>query len=260
MTLTVLLCLTLTIPASAQETLVRDDAGLLSEWELESLEQRLQEISLTVDAQILVVTVDSVPGNDADAYIEQLYDSMGYGYGSTKSGVMLLLCMELRQYRILSNGLAGDRIGDGEIERIGDAIVSYLTDGDYAAAFHAFANKCETYLDTSGDSGTEDFPGFPGDFGTDDLPELPADMGKTLLISLGVGLVVGIIVMVILKGQLKSVRQQHQADAYIVAGSMRVTTARDIFLYRNVSKTRKQTNNSSGGSGGGSRHVGGGSF
>jgi uncharacterized protein len=86
-------------------------------------------------------------------------------------------------------------------------------------------------------------------------------MEKTLLICAGVGLVIGLIVVLILKGQLKSVRRQNQANAYIRPGSMQVTVARDLFLYRNVTKTRRQSNNSSGGSsGGGSRHVGGGSF
>ena len=79
-------------------------------------------------------------------------------------------------------------------------------------------------------------------------------------IALIIGVVAGVVVALILKGQLKSVRKQHQANAYVRDGSMHLTMSNDIFLYRNVTRTRKQTNNSSGSSGGTGRSVGGGSF
>jgi uncharacterized protein len=66
-----------------------------------------------------------------------------------------------------------------------------------------------------------------------------------------------------MKGQLKSVRKQNRANNYMKTGSLQVTVHRDLFLYRDITRTRKQTNSSSGGSrssGGGSRSVGGGSF
>ena len=49
-----------------------------------------------------------------------------------------------------------------------------------------------------------------------------------------VGIVVAFIVTLIMKGQLKSVRQQRAASNYVVAGSFRLTARSDVFLYRNV--------------------------
>ena len=75
------------------------------------------------------------------------------------------------------------------------------------------------------------------------------------------GIVIGVIVAFVLKGQLKTVRKQSQANAYVKSGSMQVTTRSDLYLYRNISRVRKQNNSSSGSrSGGSSRSVGGGSF
>jgi len=67
----------------------------------------------------------------------------------------------------------------------------------------------------------------------------------------------------ILKGQLKSVHKQNTAHVYVKQGSMHVDLKQDIFLYRNVTRTRKQErekSSSSSGSDGTARTKGGGSF
>lgn len=236
------LLLSVCVCASAAEALVYDNADLLDQGEEQYLQSRLEQISGEYGAQILVATVPSVDGGDVDSYINQFYDSMGLGYGENRDGVLLLVCMDPREYRILSNGFAADAITMGGIDAIGEAIVSDLSDGDYADAFDEFAAQCVYYLDGH-------INGFPFNF------------GKNLLIALVVGLVVGLIVVFVLKGQLKSVHRQNQADVYVKPGSMQITVHRDLFLYRHVTRRKKQTSSSSGSrSGGGSRNVGGGSF
>jgi len=147
--------------------------------------------------------------------------------------------MDSREYRILSNGFAAQAIGMDQIDAISEAIVSDLSDENYADAFIDFADNCAYYLD-----------GYLNGF--------PFNTGKNLLISLIAGAVAGIITAFVLKNQLKSVRQQKQANVYIKSGSMQLTTSRDLFLYRQVSRTQKQSSNSSGS--GSSRNVGGGKF
>ena len=236
------LLLSVCLCASAAEMLVFDNADLLSQGEEQYLQSRLEQISSQYGAQVLVATVPEVDYGDVDSYINQFYDSMNLGYGQNRDGVLLLVCMNPRQYRILSNGFAADAITMGDIDAIGDAIVSDLSDGYYADAFDGFAAQCAYYLDGH-------INGFPFDF------------GKHLLIALVVGLVIGLIVVLILKGQLKSVHRQNQADVYMKPGSMQLTIRRDLFLYRHVTRRKKPSSGSSGSrSGGGSRNVGGGSF
>ena len=69
------------------------------------------------------------------------------------------------------------------------------------------------------------------------------DFGKYALIAFGIGLVIGLIVVLILRGQLKTVRKQNQANNYVRPGSMNLTISNDIYLYSNVIRTRRQTNN-----------------
>ena len=220
--------------------LVWDEAELLNETEVAQLNSKLESISKKYKAEIRVVTLSSMDGGDIDEFLEYLYDESGFGYGENHDGVLLVVCMDPREYRILSNGFAGEAITSGDIDAIGEAFKSDLSDGNYADAFGTFADKCEYYLDGH-------INGFP--FNT----------GKNLLICLGIGLVVALIVTGIWKGQLKSVRKQSAAKAYVKAGTMQITQSGDFFMYRNVTKTQKQSNSSSGSSGS-SRSTGGGSF
>lgn len=220
--------------------LVWDEAELFNETEVAQLNSKLESISKKYKAEIRVVTLSSMDGGDIDEFLEYLYDESGFGYGENHDGVLLVVCMDPREYRILSNGFAGEAITSGDIDAIGEAFKSDLSDGNYADAFDTFADKCEYYLDGH-------INGFP--FNT----------GKNLLICVGIGLVVALIVTGIWKGQLKSVRKQSAANAYVKAGTMQITQSGDFFMYRNVTKTQKQSSSSSGSSGS-SRSTGGGSF
>lgn len=241
--LALILCMSLAISVSAAgDGNVFDYADLLSSSEERELIGVLENLSGAYNAQIVVATVDSVEGGDVDWYVEYFYDTMGFGYGANRDGVLLLVCMNPREYRILSNGFASDAIDFGTIQDIGDAIVSDLSGGDYAGAFHGFAEECGYYLN-----------GYINGF--------PFEAGTNLLIALAVGLAVGLITVLVLKGQLKSVRMQSRAHDYVKSGSMRLTVQRDLYLYRHVTRTKKESSNGGGGkSSGSSRSVGGGSF
>ena len=191
--------------SAATDAFVYDEAGLLTEGEREDLANLLAQLIDTYNAQIVVVTIPSAEGNDPDAIVEYFYDNMGIGYGEGLDGVLLLVCMDPREYRILSNGYCAAAINTGAIDDIGSAIVNDLSDGDYAEAFGGFADKCEYYLDGY-------LNGFPFDFGI--------SIGIALLI----GVLVGQIVGKVLKGQLKTVHKKNEAKSYIKAGSMNLQT------------------------------------
>lgn len=239
MLLVVMLCVSLTISASAASGAdIYDEADLLSSAEETQIAEKLSKIGEQFDAQIVIMTVPTSDGS-IDTFVEDVYDSMNMGYGENQNGVLLLVCMDSREYRILSNGYAGEAIGMDQIDAISEAIVSDLSDGDYADAFIVFADQCAYYLD-----------GYLNGF--------PFNAGKNLVVALIIGVVAGVIVAFILKKQLKSVRQQKQANVYIKSGSMQITASRDLFLYRDVTRTKKASSSSS--SGGSSRNVGGGKF
>ena len=227
---------------SSDALLVRDGANLLTDAEESALRTRLAALSDQYGAQVCVATVSSVEGKDMDVFVENLYDHDGYGLGEDKAGVLLLVSMNPRQYRILSNGFAAQAIPMDAIDAISEAIVPSLSGGNYAAAFNAYADKCAYYLDGH-------INGFP------------FDSGKYLMIALAVGALSGVVTAFVLKGQLKSVRPQNRANSYVKQGSMKLTQSEDHFMYRTVTKKeRPKEDSSSGSDSGSSRNVGGGSF
>lgn len=242
--LALLVCFCLSVPVLAENAggeFLFDEADILTDVEEAVLSEKLEEISLTYEAQVIIATVPSIDGN-VNHFLEETYDSMGWGYGEKHDGVFLLVCMDPREYRILSNGYAGDAITVDDIENIGEYIVSDLSDGNYAAAFDTFIDETEYYLN-----------GY--------LYGFPFDASGAFMICLIIGVIAGVITAFVLKGQLKSVRMQNRAHEYVKPGSMQVTVHRDIFLYREVSRIKKESSSGSGrGSSGSSRSIGGGSF
>lgn len=241
--LVLMLCAASTVTAFASETnvhFVYDNADLLTDYEENVIEQQLSQISQKYQAQVVIMTIDFLDGHTVDSYLESTYDTQGFGYGEKNDGVLLLVCMETSEWRILSNGFAGEAIDSDAIEEIGDAFTSDLSDGNYEKSFKAFAKECEYYLNGY-------LNGFPFEF------------GKALLISLVLGVLVAFCITRSWKKQLKSVRKQGKANAYVKDGSMNITQSGDYFMYRNLTKTERQKSNSSSG-GGSSRSTGGGSF
>lgn len=241
--LALMLCIALAVPALAADApLLYDGADLLTERQEYALLRRLEEVRDEYRVDVVIATVDSTGSYYVDDYVEELYDQLGYGQGPNHDGVILLISMEDRDYRILSNGLAADAITHDEIYDIGDEIVPDLSDGDYADAFADFIELCVYEIDG-------EINGFPFEF------------GKSLLISLGIGLVVALIAVIVMGSQLRSVHARNTAGEYTRPGSMHLTRSGDLFLYRTVDR-RHRPKESSGSSGrsGGSRNVGGGKF
>jgi uncharacterized protein len=93
------------------------------------------------------------------------------------------------------------------------------------------------------------------------LNGFPFDAKDALATAILVGLGAGLITAFVLKGQLKTVHKQNQANVYVKEGSMKITRSGDYFMYRTVTRTEKPKSNSSSSSrSGSSRNVGGGRF
>ena len=237
---------------------VYDEANLLTASEEDEIAEVLEDVSAAYETQLVIVTVPELDSS-IDYFAEGLYDTMGFGYGDSYDGVLLIVCMDPRECSILCNGSAANIITPDTRDQILDAVASYLSDGDHAEAFLTFAEECEYYLDGSSvNSAASTYP----DNGNRERSEFT--FGSTLLFSMVVGIVAGLIVVAILAGQLKSVKKQNQARDYVKAGSMHLTERSDIFLYRNVSRVKRDSGSSSSGSRSGSgsrsrsssRHVG----
>ena len=131
------------IPETRQLPRLVDRADLLSELEEEELEARLDEISERQQADVVVVTVNSLDGKSAQDYADDFYDYNGYGIGTDKSGILLLVSMEARDWHITTTGFGIRAITDAGLDYISDQFLPYLSDGEYLDAFETYANLCD---------------------------------------------------------------------------------------------------------------------
>ena len=83
----------------------------------------------------------------------------------------------------------------------------------------------------------------------------PFDWGFSIIISLGIGLVIGLIAVLVMESQLKSVALQKSAVNYVKPGSLNVTNGSELFLYANVDRQYIEPSSSSSSSGGSSSHT-----
>ena len=252
-----LLCMVVVIPTFAASDLPRlvDNADLLTDSEESTLLSKLNEISERQQADVVVVTADTLDGKTPMDYADDFYDYNGYGFGADKDGVLLLVSLEDRDWWMSTTGYGITAITDAGIEYISEKFLSDLSDGDYADAFTTYAELCDDFF-------TQARSGQPYDTGH--MPKQPFNIARNLLIALIVGFVIALIATGVMKGKLKTVRFQSAASNYVKANSMNVTESRDMFLYSHVDRRAKpkDTDSSSGSSthtsSSGSTHGGGG--
>lgn len=245
------------IPDERLEPLLVDDAGLLSDDEYDALLATLESVSAEYGCDVAVVTVDSLGGKSARDFADDYYDYNGYGSGDDRSGIMLVLSMGERDWYITTCGYGITAMTDYGRDVLSDDFVPYLSSGDYYEAFNIFAEGCGNYLRLAAD-GTpfdrrSDYDSDDYDYG-EGFPQW-WEIKTYLPAALIAGFVISLIVVLCMRGKLKSVRAKQSAAGYIVDNSMVLTDCRDIFLYKNVSRTRRSNDDDHSSGGGSSTHV-----
>jgi len=201
-----------------------DEADILDEYEEAELLAQFDEISERHQFDVVVVTVNSLDGEDIQYYAADYYDYNGYGMGDNYDGAMFIMSMEEREWFILTTGYGIDVLEDHEIDSIGEKMVFDLSAGFYFDAFETFAEEVE----------------YEVEYGVQEPT-------PSVLISLVAGLVLGLIPAFIMRGKLKSVHMQKSAGGYMNKGSRKVTTKQDIFLYHTINRVPKADESRSGG-------------
>ena len=79
---------------------VNDFAHVLEPSTIAQLTNICEQIDQKAHAQIAVVTINSLGGSDIDSYAVDLFKKWGIGSKSTDHGVLILLAVKDRKYRI----------------------------------------------------------------------------------------------------------------------------------------------------------------
>ena len=215
---------------------VVDNYGLLSSSEREELTNKLDAISNKHGVDVVVYTTDSVHGFDPMLYAADFLDYNNY----KDDAVAFMINMGERDRTIVAKGKCKTVFEqDGIYDYMWDSILPELKSGDYEDAFDEFADYADMFL-TRYENG-------------EDLIQKGPLSWVWIPVSAGVGAVVAIAIVGVMRGKLKTVHSKTRADEYLRPNSMELTVSRDLFLYNNVIRVPiKDDSNSDSGTSSGS--------
>ena len=244
--LALLAALTLTVPAWAEQQsgdpFVYDTAGLLSEADYADLEQTADAISWQYRCAVYIVTVDDYGRYGGDAYeaAANIYNGQDFGIGAERSGILLLLSMWDRSYALyVRDGYAKSMVGNYAQTVLEDSFLDYFGADDWYGGFNAYLTACEDMFQQAAD-------GHP----------MTKPLGKVILPALAVGCGVALMICLVMKGKMKSVRKGAEADVYVTAEGLELTERSDIYTHTTETRRRKNSKDGSESGGGGSGRSG----
>lgn len=224
--LVLVLCLPLNASAAGSPFVV-DDAGLLTSSQVQELNALSERISSEYRMDVVILTVNSLGGKSARDLSDDYYDSHDYRY----DGLILVLAIQDREWYISTCGSAIEAFTDYGLKQIEDSILPSFSSGDFYQGFYTFLREAPEYMEAY----------YRGD--PIDVPS--RSFGSILSVSALIGLVAAAVSIVSMCAAMNTKRKKYDAVEYVKNGSFSLPVRQDIFLYSNVTKTRRPENNSS---------------
>ena len=237
--LLILLMLLMMCPAApADVNRVTDRANVLTATEEDQLEEAIAIIRDAYQFDVVLLTESSIGSQSTAYYSDLYYANGGFGYGENHDGIMLLLVtgggVGNRDYFIMNTGRGEKIFTDSVMYDMEDNFLPYLRQSNYAGGLSRFVLDVQARLEAA----------------------KPLNRANSVLpFTLGGGTAVGLVVSLVLKGQMRTVRRKQNATSYVRDGSFQLTRAQDLYLYTTTVRHKIETQSASGGRGGG--HSGG---
>ncbi|MGM9680881.1 MAG: TPM domain-containing protein [Eubacteriales bacterium] len=222
--------------SDAGTSYVFDEAGILTDRQSETLDEKLASVSSLRDCDVMVLTVKSLGYRSAQAYADDYYDENGLGRGDGDDGILLLVSVYDREWAISTYGFGIEAITEDALDRIEDDIFTDLSEDRYYEAFLSYADTADFMLERAREG--KPYRVFPW---------------IIIPISLILGLVIALVCVNSMKKKLKSVRRATGASDYVRKNSLNIRDRRDVYLYSTVSKIPIPKDN--GGGSGSSTHT-----
>lgn len=174
---------------------VNDFAHVLDQTTIAQLDNICQQLDQKAQAQIAVVTINTLDGTDIESYAVALYKQWGIGSKATDHGVLILLAVQDHKYRIEVGYGLEPILTDGKVGGFGREAVPLLQQNDYNGAVSLMtARVADVIAQDAGIELTGDRPQFTSPQGA---PQRGLS-GKQLLI-------LGIVLLIIMFTPLRSV-------------------------------------------------------
>jgi uncharacterized protein len=223
-----------------------DPTGVLNDVQAAALEQRLAQVSQERQADVVVVAVASLGGHYITNFADDYFDygpsptdpslpgndvSAGYGFGPTRSGILLLVALEERDAHFTTTGDAIEVFTDSRQDKMWDEITPMLSAGNWNGAFEEFASQADKAFYQASRFRWE----------------------VVVIAAAAAGLIGGFVPVTVWRRRLKSVKPAANARSYLQGATLTLNVATEQFVGQS---TRVIDLSSSSGGGGSSTHIG----
>lgn len=219
---------------------VTDISDLLTYEEWETLETRAQDISQRTGCGVYIVALDDYTDYGEGSVYDvaaQIFNNgdNGFGVGTDRSGILLLLSMDERDWAMFVHGenaqYAFDDYGQAALE---DSFLPAFGENDWYDGFSRYLDACDEYLTLASD-------GAP----------VRESVVRRILPVVIVSCVISLVICLILKGKMKTVRRKVEAKAYVSFGGLHLIDSYDRYTHTTESVRHIEKSSSGGTSGGG---------
>ncbi len=215
---------------------VYDFANLLDDAAEVGLREKALAFMKNYDMDLAMVTSNNANGMTEKAYADNFYDYSGFGVGKDRSGLVLVINMDIRKIYISTCGKAIS-LYQSSIEDMLDVVAPLATSGKYEQVMEAFIIQSSSVAKASS-----------------------PNIVKILIIFLLPFGIAGIVVLILRKISSITPSLAKTASEFLDRESLQITHRSDVFLRSHVSKVAKSSSSGKSGGGGGGHGGGGRSF
>ena len=235
--------------AEPAQQLLYDEADVLSDDEEARLSQMLSEATAKYHTDIAAATLNGTDGQDITTFSDYFILNNNLGQNDGQDAILFLIDVEGREWHFSTHGETIYAFTDGGIEELGNQVLPYLRESNWAGAIEEYCQDAGGYIDYKQQNGVA-----VGQDTSEKSPVIPGVIGVVAGILGSLGITKG------MKAQLETVRSKPSASDYFDPRNLNLRRHSDTFLYMNVSRVPINTDKNSGGGGFTTHSTGGSSF
>lgn len=238
-------------PVYAEDTTknhVTDKANLISNEEVSQLNEMARKVSEEQNCGVYILILDNfrtyVDTGDIAAAAQSLYESSSMGYGEDKSGILLMLSTNERNYTLLAHGYGNTAFTDYGKDYLSERFLDDFKHDDWYAGFYDYISTSEEMLSLAKQ-------GKPVDVNSVPVSAFARIYG--VIACSTISLLLTFLIIYLMKRQHQSVAEQKNADHYHSKDQVKMGRTYDRYLRTTQTRVYEAppSSNNSGSSGGG---------
>lgn len=218
---------------SASTPSVVDLADLLTDQEEQELEDAANQIAEQYQCGVYLLILPDFKAeadtNDPYTAARDIYlDRTDWGVGAERSGIVLMLSMQDRDFALMAHGYGNTAFTDYGKETLSKEFLDDFREDEWAKGFYDYVNTCALMLEKA-------YAGEPVDVGSSEALDMESQVKGSrvygIIASVIIAILIALCVVLVLKHQLKSVAKKTEAAEYITHGGVQMHQQYDHYTH-----------------------------